>query len=246
MSAGRWHVLDRTLPGVAANLALDEDLLQRAEDENGSPTLRLWELPSHAVVLGASGRWRDEIHVDACNAEGVPIARRSSGGGTVVIGPGALNVAVVLPNDFASGLGAVDVAQHFVLDRIADALRALGPPVEVRGSGDLTLGLRKFSGSAQRRLKRFFLVHATILYAFDLPLITRYLQSPARQPAYRAGRAHDEFVTNLGIGRETLVDAVRTAWLPPGAEVVEPDASMPRIEELVASKFGDPAWIERL
>jgi lipoate-protein ligase A len=246
MTAGRWHVLDRTLPGVAANLALDEDLLQRAEEDDGPPTLRLWELPSYAVVLGASGRWRDEIHVDACHADGVPIARRSSGGGTVVLGPGALNVAVILPNDFAPGLGAVDVAQHFVLGRIADSLRALGPPVEVRGSGDLSLGLRKFSGSAQRRLKRFFLVHATILYGFDLPLIGRYLKSPARQPAYRAGRSHEEFITNLGMGRETLVDAVRSAWLSPGVEVGEPDVSTPKIDELVASKFGDPAWIERL
>ncbi|HWE38466.1 MAG TPA: lipoate--protein ligase family protein [Isosphaeraceae bacterium] len=246
MAEDRWHVLDRTLPGVAANLALDELLLQDAEEGDGRPTLRLWELPDHAVVLGASGRWRDEIHWEACRADGVPIARRSSGGGTVVIGPGALNVAVVLPDDFATGLGAVDVAQHYVLGRIADALRTLGPPVEVRGSGDLTLGLRKVSGSAQRRLKRSFLVHATILYDFDLPLITRYLKSPARQPSYRAGRPHDEFVTNLEMSGESLLNAVRSAWLPPGGEVGEPAVSMSRIDELVASKFGDPAWVERL
>lgn len=246
MAGERWSFLERTLPGVAANLAIDELLLQHAEDENGPPALRLWELPTYAVVLGASGRWRDEIDVEACAADGVPIARRSSGGGTVVIGPGALNVAVVLPVNYAPGLGAVDVAQHFVLDRIAQSLRLLGPPVEVHGSGDLTLGLRKFSGSAQRRLKRFFLVHATILYAFDLPRIGRYLRAPARQPAYRAGRSHEEFVTNLELPRDAIVAAVRDAWLPPGIEPVEPVVPMPEIEHLVASKLGDPARVERL
>src|SRR5207244_3435454 len=83
--------------------------------------------------------------------DGVAIARRASGGGTVVIGPGTLNVAVVLPAAAAPGLGAVDVAQAYVLGRIARALRGRGPAVELLGSGDLTLDRRKFAGSARPR-----------------------------------------------------------------------------------------------
>ncbi|HEX8202655.1 MAG TPA: lipoate--protein ligase family protein, partial [Isosphaeraceae bacterium] len=151
----RW--LDRTLPGVEANLALDEALLVAAEEQGAGSVVRLWELPGLAVVLGASCRRAEAVRLELCRAEGVPVARRSSGGGTVLLGPGALNVAVVLPRDAAPGLGAVDVAQHFVLERIAAAVRALGPSVEVLGSGDLTLRRRKVAGSAQRRLRRHFL-----------------------------------------------------------------------------------------
>jgi lipoate-protein ligase A len=176
----------------------------------------------------------------------VAVARRSSGGGTVVVGPGALNVAVVLPVDAAPGLDAVDRAQHFVLERMASGLRTLGPPVEVLGSGDLTLGLRKFAGSAQRRLRRHFLVHVTLMFAFSLERIGRYTALPRRQPAYRQGRSHEDFLTNLDLPRDQILAAIRSAWLP--AHPPAPIASVPDalVRELVASKFGDPAWVERL
>jgi lipoate-protein ligase A len=238
--------LDLTYNDIAANLALDEALLQQAEDGNGGPMLRLWELPSFAVVLGASGRLAEDIHVEACRADGVAIARRSSGGGTVLIGPGALNVTVVLPTGAAPSPPAVDTAQRFVLDRIAGTLRDRGIAAEVQGSGDLTIAGRKFSGSAQRRLRGHFLVHASVLYAFPLERISRYLALPLRQPAYRAGRTHEAFLTNLGLPVAALVEAVREAWLDPACQAA--DAAIPegRVRDLVASKFGDPAWTERL
>src|SRR5262245_22625242 len=98
---------DVTLPSVAEDLALDEALLIEA-DRGGTPALlRFWESRQYAVVLGASRRLRDEVFIDACRTDGVPILRRSSGGGTVVVGPGALNVTVVLPVSAAPGLSSV-------------------------------------------------------------------------------------------------------------------------------------------
>jgi lipoate-protein ligase A len=235
--------LDHTYPQIAPNLALDEALLQEAEDSETAAVLRIWELPTLAVVLGASGRLRDEVYFEACRADGVAIARRSSGGGTVLIGPGALNVTVILPMEASPAPPAVDTAQHFVLERIAEALRdQQGVPAEVRGSGDLVLGGRKFSGSAQRRLRRQFLVHASILYDFPLDRISRYLTHPRRQPAYREGRSHSEFLTNVAIPRSALVDAVRMAWPTVGLA----DVPEGQVSELVATRFGDPAWTERL
>ena len=49
----------------------------------------------------------------------------------MVVGPGTLNVTIVLPIDAAAGLGAVDVAHKYVLDRLAGALREGGTAVEV-------------------------------------------------------------------------------------------------------------------
>ena len=73
--------------------------------------------------------------VDACRADGVPILRRTSGGGTVVVGPGTLNVTVILPESAAPGLTAVDQAQHYVLDWIARSIAATGPAGHGRGTG---------------------------------------------------------------------------------------------------------------
>jgi lipoate-protein ligase A len=237
--------LDRTLEGIAANLAFDESMLQEVEDEGLPPILRIWESPVPAVILGASGRIGEDVRVEACRADGVAIARRSSGGGTVVIGPGALNAAVVLPLDVAPALAAVDIAQRSVLECLAAALRARGWPVRVQGSGDLTIGPRKVAGSAQRRLRHHFLIHATILYRFPLDRIARYTALPRRQPEYREGRPHEAFVTNLESPRAGLVEAITAAWMPPGLPPLPARVPQARIGDLVASKFGDPAWTER-
>ncbi len=230
---------------IAEDLALDEALLLEAEAGLGG-VLRLWEPARYAVVLGASGRWRDEVRADACRADGVDLARRSSGGGTVVVGPGALNVAVVLPVAASPEYRAVDTAQRSVLARLAATIReSFGVPAEVLGSGDLTLGIHKFSGSAQRRLRNHFLVHATVLYDFPLDRIARYLATPGRQPSYREGRPHEDFVTNLGLPRSAVAEAARRAFLQERGTVVEAAVPTETIARLVAERFGERAWIER-
>ncbi len=199
-----------------------------------------------AVVLGASCRLGDDVHVERCRAEGVTLAHRSSGGGTVLVGPGALCFTVVLPADRALGLHAVDSAQAFVLERFARACRRSGQPVEVRGHGDLTIGTRKFAGSAQRRLRRWFLVHLSLLYDFPVEPIVRYTKNPQRRPSYRAERTHEEFVTNLHWNRAAIIEAARTAW--PDGGLTYPIARIPAdlVPALAREKFGDPAWVARL
>jgi len=238
--------LDLTLPTIEANLALDEALLIAADEQGAGASLRFWEPREVAVVLGATGRLHEDVDVAACQADGVAIARRSSGGGTVVVGPGTLSVAVVLPSDAAPGLTAVDRAQHFVLDRIAQALRTLGPPVEVLGLGDLTVNGRKCAGSAQRRLRHYFLVHCTLLYDFPLPLISRYTALPRRQPAYRGGRSHADFVVNLELSRDALIGAIRSTWRGDSAQGDAPLIPENLVRQLVETKFGTKAWVERL
>jgi lipoate-protein ligase A len=235
--------LDHTYPAIEPNLALDEALLVAAEERGAGAVLRVWESPGLAVVLGASGRTSEDVEVELCRAEGVPIARRSSGGGTVLIGPGALNVTVVLPADFAPGLHAVDTSQTYVLERTARGLRGLVPGVRLQGTGDLTVGDRKFAGSAQRRLKRHFLVHTSLLYDFPAGPIARYTRTPRRQPAYRNGRPHETFLTSLGHSREAVLGAVRSAWLEPDPEAAPIPDDL--VRDLVRDKFADPAWVGR-
>lgn len=236
---------DLTLSSVAEDLALDGAMLRLADAGRSPPLVRFWEAREYAVVLGASRRLREDVLVDACRADGVPVLRRSSGGGSVVVGPGALNVTVILPEAAAPGLSAVDVAQRYVLEWIAQLIRRDGPPVAVRGHGDLTLGDRKCGGSAQRRLQRWFLVHCSILYQFAIERIIRYLAIPARQPAYRQGRAHQDFLINLELSRSAIVEVLQPE--PSTGPDTSPDlaAALGLVPALMVEKYANPAWIER-
>ena len=81
--------LDLTLSTPAENLALDEALLDWAEEEKEQREfLRLWESRQPIVVVGRSTRVQLEVHESACRERGIPILRRSSGGGAIGARPG--------------------------------------------------------------------------------------------------------------------------------------------------------------
>lgn len=235
-------LLDLTLPTAAENLALDEALLLAAEAGTGGEVLRLWENPAPAVVLGSGGSVRIDVNVPACDADGVPVLRRASGGGTVLVGPGCLCFTVVLAYARAPGLDQIGPSARYVLEFVRRALRHVAPGAAVEGTSDLAVGGRKFSGSAQQRKRRHFLHHGTLLASFDLGLIGKYLNPPERQPAYRAGRPHGEFVTALPADTATLRRLLTAAWQPAGAYAPVP---VDVVEQLVAGKYGRDDWTRR-
>lgn len=121
------RLLDLTLPSPAENLALDEALMDGLDEQGGEPMLRFWESDSHFVVLGRSCRRSDDVHVDACQEDGVPVLRRASGGGTVLQGPGCLSYAFVLPIGLHPHLADIRSTNQFILERIADAQKERDP-----------------------------------------------------------------------------------------------------------------------
>jgi lipoate-protein ligase A len=237
--------LDLTLGDVAEDLALDEALLIEAEAGRGPAAVRCWEAGGFAVVLGASSRLREDVHVDACRIDGVPILRRSSGGGSVVVGPGALNVTLVLPQSAAPGLSTVDGARQYVLEWMVRSIRRAGRDLAISGQGDLTVGERKCAGSAQRRLKHWFMVHCSILYQFPIERIVRYLEVPRKQPSYRQGRTHQDFLSNLELSRQALVEAICPSGQPCHNVFDALSGPMALLPSLLAEKYANRAWIER-
>jgi lipoate-protein ligase A len=204
--------LDLTLPGLGDNLALDEALLLQAEAGEAGETLRVWEWPTPAVILGAGGRVCDDVIEDACHRDRVPILRRSSGGGTVLLGRGCLLFSLILSYGRAHELTGVRRSYEYILDRVGDGLRGLAPGVERAGISDLAIGGRKFSGNAQQRKRRFMLHHGTILYDFDLAEVGRYLHLPRRRPDYRGQRSHDDFLVNLPVTALQLRSVLCERW----------------------------------
>jgi len=235
-------LLDLTLPDPALNLALDEALLLNAEEDGGPEVLRLWESPAPMVVVGAGGSVAIDVNRSACEAAGVPILRRASGGGTVLLGPGCLCYSLILRTDRAPGLDLIQASTQYVLSRTSNAIRDLVCDASIAGTSDLQVGGRKFSGSAQQRKRNHFLHHGTLLYDFDLDLIARFLNAPERQPDYRRSRPHADFLTNLLATGEELKLRLIAAW-EPTAELAE--APLEPARQLLVAKYGCDEWTFR-
>jgi lipoate---protein ligase len=231
--------LDLTLPTAVENLALDEALLLKFESaDNGQELLRLWEPEGYSVVLGISGKMEKEVHVDQCEHADIPVLRRSSGGGTVVLGPGCLNYSLILSYEERPDCLDLTVSYRTVMSKIA---QALGHEVLVLGISDLARETMKFSGNAQRRLQRYFLHHGTLLYDFNLEIIEELLKHPAKQPDYREQRRHRDFVGNLGLDQNTIKERLKNAF---SASHVW-SGELPDTQALIDEKYGQRAWTYR-
>jgi lipoate-protein ligase A len=236
-------LLDLTLDSPEANLALDEALLETA-DEADEPyeVLRIWESPQPLVVLGRASRVAVEVDVARCKTEEIPILRRCSGGASVVVGPGCLMYAMVLSYRRRPELQQISAAHCFALKMLGDGLRHAVPQIECQGTSDLTLAGKKFSGNSLRVRRTHFLYHGTILYDFPLELVSACLLAPPRQPEYRQGRPHHEFLVNLPASRSALHQSLVAGWT---ADAPLMDWPRQRTEELAEAKYRQVAWNRR-
>ena len=195
---------------AADAITLDAAHFRALEENKGGEVLRFWECESPAVVVGALATVGRQVDEDACLADGVPIVRRISGGGAVVLSRGCLNYSLILSLEARPELRPVAVSYSLILGPLLEALQL--PGLSISGTGDLAIGDRKVSGNAQRRGRRALLHHGTLLYGFDVRLMTRYLKEPDRRPAYRGSRCHAEFVTNAPCAPGTIKLRMADAW----------------------------------
>ncbi len=207
------YLVDIQLDDPLENLVCDELLLNHCDEGEGTPLIRFWESTETCVVLGYGNRMESEVYVDQCRAEAVPVYRRCTGGGTVLLGPGSLSYSLVLPLSFHSSLNSVCGVNEFIMERQRATLeRLLKGPVRICGCTDLVQGSLKFSGNAQRRRRSALLFHGTFLLDYDLSAMDRLLRSPSRQPAYREQRGHSAFTKNIGLDPQSLREGLCDTW----------------------------------
>ena len=128
----------------------------------------------------------------------MPLIRRFSGGGTVLLGQGCVWATLVggeehLPSDVA-GRGPRPLMEWTervwgpVFGRIGDfRLR----------EHDYAFGDLKFGGNAQALSRGRWLHHSSLLWSLDPSRMRQLLKQPARAPEYREGREHGSFLTSL-------------------------------------------------
>ena len=238
------QLLDLTLSPVL-NLALDDALLESAEASDSHPeVLRLWQPATPMVVIGRSSPLTQEVNLDFCHVNDIPVFRRISGGQSVVTGPGCLMYAVLLDYRKRPQLRMLDQAHQFVMAQLGEAINSIGIETVMQGTCDLTYEGRKFSGNALRCRRNWFLYHGTILLEdFDLSLISKCLGDPKRQPDYRGERSHSEFVTSIPASLSKIKTALIQQWKAiESLDAVPLDAA----KNLAAEKYENPTWLKKV
>jgi lipoate---protein ligase len=155
----------------------------------------IWEPVSTMVVTGRGANPDKEAFVEQCRIDNIPIIRRRTGGGTVVLSPGMLVVSL------ASRISAPLAVREYT-DQASNLIINFLEQFEVkdlhrRGLADICIGNRKIFGSGMYMSRNFIFFQGSLLVNPDLDLFDRYLRHPHREPDYRKGRKHSDFVTSL-------------------------------------------------
>lgn len=172
-----------------------DDALVAAAGRAGRALVEVRPCAGLAAVIGRGGDPARELLLEPLRADGVPVLRRPGGGCAVLLDPGNVLVSVAWP---LPGIGGIGWAFAALSTWLAGALAEAGlPGVERRGVSDLALAERKIGGACIRRTRGLLHYATTLLVAPDLERVERYLAHPPREPAYRRGRSHREFMGRL-------------------------------------------------
>jgi len=180
----KMTILDYNLP--------DTELLT---PDDSAGRFRLWVPQEPCVVIGNGSKSELELNAQEIDANNVPVYKRRTGGCAVVLSPEMWCLSCAL-----YGRKQIQSKDYFVLfnKAVCDAFARAGVPgLAHRGISDIALGEKKIAGTALYRNRDMVFYHAVLNIAGDIDLISRYLLQPPREPDYRAGRSHREFVTSL-------------------------------------------------
>ena len=173
---------------------IDDKILERCGEDL---VAEAWVPNEIRVVCGASNDFSREVDLSRCANDGVPVTRRYGGGGAVVLFPGCVvvSVGIWVSNPYRN--------QHYfsLLNRaVIDSLACKIPPqfcLSDAGISDIVCGDRKVAGTSLFRSRHYLLYQASILVRCDRAIIAQYLLHPSREPDYRRGRNHEDFMMGL-------------------------------------------------
>jgi lipoate---protein ligase len=169
----------------------DKDILNDATPLS----VLVWQPEEVYLVLGQSNKMEESLLEDAVANDHVQVMRRPSGGQTVILTPKTLVISVAFsvvsfknPSVYFSKINDCIIAA-------LDSVRVSG--LSTKGISDISFGDKKILGSSIYRRRDRVLYHAVLNVSEDIGMIEKYIQHPPKEPDYRKGRSHSDFVTSL-------------------------------------------------
>lgn len=175
---------------IVEQLRLEERLL-RKDDRNfcivnsGSP---------RTIVLGISGQPDLLLNQPLVQKDNIPVIRRFSGGGTVIVDEETLFVTFIFSKGALNLLPFPEPIMRWSSDLYASSWKIPGFALR---ENDYVIYDKKCGGNAQYIKKDRWLHHTSFLWNFQ-PNNMKYLLLPTKRPKYREDRDHRDFLCRLG------------------------------------------------
>ena len=251
-----WWLIEDDGVDAAAGLAADELLAQRLGAGTSPPTLRLYTYRPHSALAGRFQNVDNEINVAQCDAHGIEVNRRPTGGGAILMGPDQLGIALTMRGRGDGQLAKPRTLMQRFSAGIVQGLGMLGITASFRGKNDVEVDGRKIAGlGVYRDPSGGLLYHASLLVDLDVALMAQVLRMPFvdlddRELAMLATRTTS---VRAGLHRAVSVAEVRARMAAgfksafavqlEGGELYSDEKA--GVAALVDTKYGTRAWVHQ-
>jgi len=175
-----WRLLDTGVLPAAENMALDEVLLASRSKGLTPSTVRFLRFSPPAVLVGIYQALAEEVRLDYCEAEGIDVNRRLTGGGAIFFDESQLGWELIGSGEDVGRVPAVALFGR-LCEPVVAALKKLGLSASYRPRNDIEIDGRKISGTGGTAEGDAFLFQGTLLTDFDVDTMLRALRVPVEK-----------------------------------------------------------------
>lgn len=247
-----WRLLaDSNIPHHRG-LALDDALTRCAADAS-APILRLYTY-QQCVLVGRFQHVETEIRLQNCDALQVPVNRRPSGGGAIIMGPEQLGVALIVPGRAKGFATRSSDLMRQCAGGLAKALDSLGIVARFAGKNDLVAQGRKIAGlGLYQPGSGARLFHASLLLDLDIEFMLSLLHTPfgssaeneVESVAKRVTTVRNE--TDCSYSMSELMRDIRNGYETEFSAHIKPAALRPDekslAEKLCVRQYSTREWV---
>lgn len=174
---------------IEDQLLLEKDLLS-----NSSQNICILSSGSSpAIVMGISGKVEELVCRSTAESLNLPILKRFSGGGTVVVDQNTCFVTFICNKKEFDFPPYPEKIMSWTSEIYQESLQIPGFALK---QNDFVVGNQKCGGNAQYIKKDRWLQHTSFLFDFCKKNMEALLY-PSKTPLYRQGRSHEEFLCTL-------------------------------------------------
>jgi lipoate-protein ligase A len=170
------RVIDTGEQSARMNVAITAALTELHIGGRIGDTLRFHLYPN-CVLIGRHQVLEHAVKQDVCREDGIEIARRVTGGGSVYMAPGALAWDLIIDRN-RLGVRPSDVT-HKIGEAVAAGIARLGLPARYRPESEVEISGRKVCGMSGYSEADTITYQGTVLIDTDLRVMGRYLCFPA-------------------------------------------------------------------
>lgn len=191
----------------------ESQLIYHALADLGQEALSLVSPSSPYVCIGFHQDAAQEVDLDYCRANNIPVFRRDLGGGAVYLDGDQLFFQLILREDNPLVPKGKEGFYRKFLQPVINVYRRLGIPAEYRPINDVIVGTRKISGTGAGEIGGCIVFVGNLIMDFDYEMMSRILKVPDEK--FR-DKVHKTLRENLSTIRRELGAEEAGKWDEPG------------------------------